>query len=263
MCNAWNHPVHCPCGWGGVGHSGRRESRQSTLFYFWPSGVHPISASLSSFTIPNASCPVCGESVFYYCNNYGSSVFFDELGPPWPKHPCTDNSTKILPKPFRSLPRSEHLPTKPKWQKNGWELFQLEAITEIDRKTFRLQLSSPSTLLRLTLYVFRKYLASPTGTMHIFPENLGIFTASTGNGKYRVSALIESLTPIKFDAHDSRIGLHDSPKQEQPKHAKKSLNRSKPRKQKQRIKTSTPTSLSLAFEKAIAISGTNHDLSTD
>jgi hypothetical protein len=45
-----------------------------------------------SQTIPNATCPVCGKSVFYYQNEHGSKVFFDALGPPWPKHPCTDNS---------------------------------------------------------------------------------------------------------------------------------------------------------------------------
>ncbi|RUL95185.1 hypothetical protein [Verrucosispora sp. FIM060022] len=42
---------------------------------------------------PNAHCPVCGASVYFYANEHGSRVFFDELGPPWPKHPCTDNGT--------------------------------------------------------------------------------------------------------------------------------------------------------------------------
>src|SRR5260221_9367601 len=46
---------------------------------------------LGSFTIPNASCPVCGASVFFYQSPHNGRVFFDELGPPWPKHPCTDN----------------------------------------------------------------------------------------------------------------------------------------------------------------------------
>ena len=45
----------------------------------------------SGFVNPNAECPVCGKSVFFYQNEYGSRVYFDELGPPWPKHPCTDN----------------------------------------------------------------------------------------------------------------------------------------------------------------------------
>lgn len=43
----------------------------------------------SCFVEPNAICPVCGESVFYFQNEHGSRVYFDELGPPWPKHPCT------------------------------------------------------------------------------------------------------------------------------------------------------------------------------
>lgn len=47
--------------------------------------------SREAFTDPNALCPVCGASVFYYQNKSGSRVFFDDLGWPWPKHPCTDN----------------------------------------------------------------------------------------------------------------------------------------------------------------------------
>jgi hypothetical protein len=41
---------------------------------------------------PNAACPVCGQPVFFYQNEHGSRVFFDELGPPWPKHPCMSSS---------------------------------------------------------------------------------------------------------------------------------------------------------------------------
>ncbi|TPL45350.1 hypothetical protein [Mesorhizobium sp. B2-4-6] len=29
--------------------------------------------------------------MFYYQSPYGGRVFFDHLGWPWPKHPCTDN----------------------------------------------------------------------------------------------------------------------------------------------------------------------------
>jgi hypothetical protein len=48
------------------------------------------------FVTPNAKCPVCGVPVFYYQNAFGSRVFFDDLGPPWPKHPCTDNPMNSL-----------------------------------------------------------------------------------------------------------------------------------------------------------------------
>ncbi|MEH0986270.1 hypothetical protein [Micromonospora sp. CPCC 205556] len=43
---------------------------------------------------PNARCPTCGAAVYFYANEHGSRVFFDDLGPPWPKHPCTDNPTR-------------------------------------------------------------------------------------------------------------------------------------------------------------------------
>ncbi len=34
------------------------------------------------------NCPTCSKSVFFYQNDAGSKVFFDQLGPPWPKHDC-------------------------------------------------------------------------------------------------------------------------------------------------------------------------------
>jgi hypothetical protein len=102
-CNAHNHPPTCECGWGGVWHGNVLTNRDwndgDTLL---DAGGSPIEASSvhqrvrdrrpQSLTIPNASCPVCGASVFFYQNEYGSRVFFDALGFDWPKHPCTDNS---------------------------------------------------------------------------------------------------------------------------------------------------------------------------
>lgn len=50
-----------------------------------------LSAS-GTWVNPTAHCPECGADVFFYSNEYGSRVYFDDLGPPWPKHPCTDTS---------------------------------------------------------------------------------------------------------------------------------------------------------------------------
>ena len=97
-------------------------------------GVPPILHSLESYTIPNARCPVCCMSVFFYQSPYGCRVFFDELGPPWPKHPCTDN---------KSTPRRLHL-KKPRvakfatsrkhsWQREGWEPFFISNVSSIDK----------------------------------------------------------------------------------------------------------------------------------
>jgi hypothetical protein len=53
---------------------------------------HRATESFTSNHVnPNAECPVCGALVFFYQNEFGSRVYFDELGPPWPKHPCTEN----------------------------------------------------------------------------------------------------------------------------------------------------------------------------
>lgn len=62
------------------------------------------------FVQPNAHCPVCGARVYYYQNEYGSRVFFDDLGGDWPKHPCTDKrppfrgpaATRVVPSDFVS-----------------------------------------------------------------------------------------------------------------------------------------------------------------
>ncbi|KQP00292.1 hypothetical protein [Methylobacterium sp. Leaf91] len=56
------------------------------------------------FVDHNARCPCCNAQVFYYQNQYGSRVFFDELAPLWTKHPCTDNgrSTSTSKLAFRS-----------------------------------------------------------------------------------------------------------------------------------------------------------------
>ena len=77
-CNAWNHPPNCTCGWGGVFYGlGVRTER-----YYWQ-----VS---DSYTNPNATCPTCRARVFYYESPFGGKVYFDHMGPPWPKHPCMD-----------------------------------------------------------------------------------------------------------------------------------------------------------------------------
>jgi hypothetical protein len=88
-CNAWNHPSNCRCGWGGVFYgSGYRDGLDDS--WHWQRS--------DSYTIPNSRCPRCNALVFFYRSPFGGSVYFDDLGPPWPKHPCMDvgvNSTPI------------------------------------------------------------------------------------------------------------------------------------------------------------------------
>lgn len=92
MCNAWNHPPGCACGWGGEGHLGRSGGFGRLPVPMLRPLLQSQFPTATSFTNPNASCPVCGASVYFYQSPAGGRVFFDELGPPWPKHPCTDHS---------------------------------------------------------------------------------------------------------------------------------------------------------------------------
>ena len=77
------------------GHWVDRDGWSSTWAY---SAVNPLSTPtgtvvrVDSWVDPNARCPICGAEVFFYSNHFGSRVYFDDLGPPWPKHPCMDTS---------------------------------------------------------------------------------------------------------------------------------------------------------------------------
>ena len=79
--------------------------------------------STEAYTIPNAQCPVCGALVFYYEHTNGSKVYFEELGPPWPKHPCTDNPRVLSIAPIlitKKLNKTEYS-RKQDWENKGWK----------------------------------------------------------------------------------------------------------------------------------------------
>ena len=78
-CNGNNHGPSCQCGWGGVFHGLGLTTEKS----LWQ--------RKESYTNPNAKCLRCRASVYFYQSPYGGKVFFDAMGPPWPKHPCTDS----------------------------------------------------------------------------------------------------------------------------------------------------------------------------
>ncbi len=133
MCNALNHPSGCTCGWGGVGHSGVRGTGTYTKNSRGDCSavVPPIRQVMESYVNPNARCPVCGSPVFFYEFSYGGRVFFDELGPPWLKHPCTDTVPKAL---YSTHAQSADSPTKAyEWQRNGWSPIFESSISTRDR----------------------------------------------------------------------------------------------------------------------------------
>lgn len=109
MCNSKNHSPSCTCGFGGYGHLGKRgagyyspapaikaKSGRDLFIERYPE-FRKKGRVAGCFVSPNATCPVCGDRIYYYQNEHGSRVFFDELGPPWPKHPCTDRRLSDAP----------------------------------------------------------------------------------------------------------------------------------------------------------------------
>jgi hypothetical protein len=82
MCNAWNHPADCDCGFGGDTDGGG-------WGWYSPPTVYSWEYRDDDFCLPT-SCPICGASVYFVRHN-GGSVWFDDLGPPWPKHVCFDD----------------------------------------------------------------------------------------------------------------------------------------------------------------------------
>lgn len=112
MCNGHNHSAWCTCGWGGEGHRGRQNgtSAHGNLIYqvwernesfyslanlrsLWSIG-QPRSALKTPLTHPTY-CHFCGALIFFHTNGNGDCVFFDELGPPWPKHWCLQSEDNI------------------------------------------------------------------------------------------------------------------------------------------------------------------------
>lgn len=124
-CNAWNHPANCNCGWGGVWHgnvppkAGNSQVAVSNLHYILRGG----ESRFVSYVNPNAVCPICGASVFFYQSPNGGRVFFDDLGPPWPKHPCTDNPRVSDSKLLRPAIERGSRPNTPPWIAEGWQPF--------------------------------------------------------------------------------------------------------------------------------------------
>lgn len=98
MGRGYNHYPNCGCGWCSstwgnvrVDRSQLRASMQTRDAERILREQRASNGYSSCFVNPNAVCPVCKATVFYYQNDWGSRVFFDDLGPPWPKHGCTDN----------------------------------------------------------------------------------------------------------------------------------------------------------------------------
>jgi hypothetical protein len=192
MCNAWNHSFDCTCGWGGVGHAGRRSGWLTALV---DGGSEWTSPRYETYTTPGASCPVCGASVYFYQSESGGRVFFDQLGPPWPKHPCTDTGT--------ASPRPSRLPVAvggAAWQSDGWTPFLDPVALSYSPLLYRL--SGQAGAAHLTIYV-RKAALPPSLDLRDLVGRSFIHARVNRDGSYLVSLLGPSLEPIELLAYTS------------------------------------------------------------
>ena len=73
------------------GHPVARETWEDRLWNSWVRGDWSRGRLVDG--VPNARCPICQESVWFYRNPNGGCAYFDDLGWPWPKHPCMDSGT--------------------------------------------------------------------------------------------------------------------------------------------------------------------------
>lgn len=108
----------------------------------------PIIQDRNSYLFPNAACPVCGAPVFFYQSPAGGMVFFDELGPPWPKHPCTSRDSEP-----KALAVTKQL-TNTKWELAGWEPIFISGV--INAYKLVLGLQGIYTSNKVELYVSNK-----------------------------------------------------------------------------------------------------------
>jgi hypothetical protein len=225
MCNAFRHPSGCTCGWGGEGHLGRRDdgyfgnyiTYPSTAEYLWRGSQR--NATYDSYVNPNARCPVCRADVYFYQSPYGGRVFFDDLGPPWPKHPCTDNSGSHKYLKVNSARASP--PRTYKWQLDGWDPFICLAIrkdqtgrTEIEGRIVR-NLGEGATNGHLVF----AYAKGPYKTLGDVP--LFIREIDRAVGKYEIATY--NLSPHGFQVEPVFVSVYvPSPWRPAPDHPEQS-----------------------------------------
>ncbi len=290
MCNSHNHSPGCTCGFGGDGHLGRRPFYGSTYTYSYGStytysqpdysrGLSRNSYNLSfhdrvesnynsfvnAFVNPNATCPVCGEAVFFCQTGNGGRIFFDELGPPWTKHPCTDNLKNRISKIPIGVLFNQATINKPRvpntgefiflWQKEGWKPFSFFN-AQIVHGIFT-SIEGMYEGKEINLYV--KHLEIPINSIRSVPIQLKRIDKYT----FILSTFIYTDTGNGFNIFEKKYTAFNNLqiahlKSIKEKNIIRSTERKKTSRNNQPVKTQKPpikTAFELAFEKVGFING--------
>lgn len=177
-----NHPVGCTCRF--CEPRGLAKDTQIVT------DLISVVGTRYSYTIP-IPCPVCGDAVFLYRSKDGGRVFFDELGPPWPKHPCTDRARAAL--LTTSTDTDQVLPTRHyAWKEAGWQ-----PITDVIVESAgpaHLRLRGLLNSWRLTIYIQISVVAADHDPMAELAHS-PIHARKTVDGAFEVAFLSQDLRP--------------------------------------------------------------------
>lgn len=149
-----------------------------------------VVGTLHSYTA-SIHCPICGDAVFLYQSQHGGRVFFDELGPPWPKHPCTDGARAV--QSAASLTTDPSLPTRRySWQEAGWLPVTDVIVDYAGAAHVRLRGKHNSQLL--TLYISVTTVAAGTDPVAQIAQS-PIHARNTVDGAFELAFLTQDLRP--------------------------------------------------------------------
>lgn len=115
-CNGYNHPKNCKCDFRG-GHANSRPP----VWRGWR-----LRSAKRYFSGPNARCPECRAPVFYVPGPKGGGTYFDQFGPPWPKHACTNKPKPYSPYGPSGKPKLRN--RRSKFERDGWLPFFIRHI---------------------------------------------------------------------------------------------------------------------------------------
>lgn len=199
MCNASNHPPGCTCGWGGDGHLGRRTFGSSVA----ATKISSHWRIYSNYVNENAKCPVCGAAVFFYQSPTGGRVFFDDLGPPWPKHPCTDS---LQGRSHKLMLNSSPIPNGGKqgvqWIKEGWSPLFISLVTSFSPALY--EVSGIYNENDVVIYVLKLELISVLEPLDLLYQSL-VQMVPISEGKYRLSLITPAIRAMELSGFDSNF----------------------------------------------------------
>ena len=132
--------------------------------------------------------------------------FFDDLGPPWPKHPCTDRASI----PAQTDPSNDRMITHtPSWERQGWIPFFIS--TAVDRNRYVYEIRGESGDSPVTIFVRKKsnlYLMS----IGDFTTDTVAFLRSIGNERQCLSMISRSGEPVEITVYSRMSTAYEKSK---------------------------------------------------